>query len=154
MSLMVLLSSKLNGLCWFICPPFFLIHLIILHRNTFFSHYVYAYWLIFKCELKNPWEYDCWLKAVHSVGNFLFHSWNQYYQTKNKCIFSSSHFVYIILPWQFLFKCNGIRWPLSSYLHHNSESLLIIFVCWTQLSENRTQDTDYMLCIISFLVRN
>ena len=27
----------------------------------------------------------------------------------------------------------GIRW--LSYLHHNSQSLLIIFVHWTQLSE-------------------
>ena len=33
------------------------------------------------------------------------------------------------------FLCNGIRWPLFSCLHHNSQFLLIIFVHWTQLSE-------------------
>ena len=32
-----------------------------------------------------------------------------------------------------IFLCNGIRWPLFYYLHHNSQSLLIIFVHWTQL---------------------
>ena len=32
-----------------------------------------------------------------------------------------------------VFLCNGIRWPLFSYLHHNSQSFVIIFVNWTQL---------------------
>ena len=29
--------------------------------------------------------------------------------------------------------CYGIRWPLFAYLHHNSQSLVIIFMHWTQL---------------------
>ena len=48
-----------------------------------------------------------------------------------------------------LFLCNGIWWPLFSYLHHNSKSLIIIFVHWTQLLEYWSQDTYYMLWIIS-----
>ena len=40
--------------------------------------------------------------------------------------------------------------PVSKtvYLHHNSQSLLIIFVHWTQPSEYWTHDTDYMLFVI------
>ena len=45
---------------------------------------------------------------------------------------------------------NGIRWPLFSYLHINSKSLLIIFVHLTQLLEYWTHDTDYMLWNITF----
>ena len=33
------------------------------------------------------------------------------------------------------FICNGIRWTLFSHFHHNSQSLIIIFVHWTQLLE-------------------
>ena len=46
------------------------------------------------------------------------------------------------------FLCNGIRWPLFYYLHHNLQSLLIIFVHWTQLSGYWTHDTNYMVWII------
>ena len=53
-------------------------------------------------------------------------------------------FVYVNLPTVLLtffinvtesFLCNGIMWPLFSYVHHNSQSLLIIFLYWTQLLE-------------------
>ena len=36
---------------------------------------------------------------------------------------------------KWVFLCNGIRWSLFSYWHHNSQSLIIIFVHWTQLFE-------------------
>ena len=49
------------------------------------------------------------------------------------------------------FNLSGIRWPLFSYLHHNSQSLLIIFVHWTQLSEYWKHETDYMFFVILFL---
>ena len=39
----------------------------------------------------------------------------------------------------------GIMCPLFSYLHHNSQSLIIIFVYWTQLLEYWSHDTNYML---------
>ena len=36
-----------------------------------------------------------------------------------------------------IFLCNGIRWPLFfQFLHHSSQSLIIIFVHWTQLFQN------------------
>ena len=40
------------------------------------------------------------------------------------------------------FLCNGIRWPLCSYLHRNSESLVIIFVHLTQFFEHWSHDTN------------
>ena len=44
-----------------------------------------------------------------------------------------------------IFLCNGIRWPLFYYLHHNLQSLLIIFVHWTQLSGYWAHDTNYVV---------
>ena len=44
--------------------------------------------------------------------------------------------------------CNGIRWPLFSYLHYNSQFLIIIFVHWTQLLEYWIHVTNYTLWII------
>ena len=36
----------------------------------------------------------------------------------------------------YLFLINGIRWPLFYYLHHNLQSLLIIFLCIGHNSQN------------------
>ena len=36
----------------------------------------------------------------------------------------------------------GIRWPLFFYLHHNSKSLIIIFVHWMPLLEHRSHETN------------
>ena len=38
---------------------------------------------------------------------------------------------------------NGISWLLFLYLHRNSQSLIIIFVHWTQLLEYWSHDTNY-----------
>ena len=46
------------------------------------------------------------------------------------------------------FLCKCIRWPLFSYLHHNSQSLIIIILHWTQLLESWSHDTNYMLWTI------
>ena len=53
------------------------------------------------------------------------------------------------LSYVLIFLCNGIRWPLFYFLHHNLQSLLIIFVHWTQLSGYWTHDTNYMVWNIS-----
>ena len=43
---------------------------------------------------------------------------------------------------RFFSKCNGIRWPLFFYSHHNSQSLLIIFVHWTQEIQTSKMSND------------
>ena len=49
--------------------------------------------------------------------------------------------------------CNAIRWPLFSYLHHNSLSLIIILVHQTQLLEHWSHETNNMLCYYRFRLR-
>ena len=46
-------------------------------------------------------------------------------------------------PKEFFYN-NGIRWLLFSYLHHNSQSFVIIFVHWTKLLDYWSNDTNYI----------